>query len=133
MLLIPLLKNICYNISAISCNQNDDVHLANTDESENIDTFQESLSVREESFPENTELIRSEKHFQIYEYNDAVGQYFYCILDSCGNIVISETVTRPLSICLIEDDLIDISIAFGTGICQHRYYNAEKIFCRSFF
>ncbi len=83
-------------------------------------------SVSEETLPENIELIKSEKHFQIYEYKDAVNKHFYRILDSNGNTVISETTTRPLSVSIIEDDIIDISISFGSGVCQHQYYDIDK-------
>lgn len=83
-------------------------------------------SVSEESLPENIELIKSEKHFQIYKYKDAVNKHFYRILDSNGNTVISETTTRPLSVSIIEDNIIDISIGFGSGVCQHQYYDIDK-------
>ena len=83
-------------------------------------------STGEDTLPENIELIKQEKHFQIYEYKDAVNKHFYRILDSNGNTVISETTTRPLSISITEDDIIDISISFGSGVCQHQYYDIDK-------
>lgn len=83
-----------------------------------------SGSANEETLPEN--IIQSEKHFQIYEYKDTINKHFYRILDSDGNTVISETTTRPLSISMIEDNIIDISISFGSGVCQHQYYDIDK-------
>lgn len=85
-----------------------------------------SGSTDEEALPENIELIQSEKHFQIYKYKDAVNKHFYRILDSNGNTVISETTTRPLSVSITQDDIIDISISFGSGVCQHQYYDIDK-------
>ena len=122
-------------VAMVSCNKNDDIDLEHTDESEDILSANDSaffmsspknFSVNEKTTPENTELIKSEKHFQIYKYKDAVNKHFYRILDSNGNTVISETTTRPLSISISEYGIVDISISFGTGVCQHQYYNIGK-------
>lgn len=122
--------------ASVSCNKNDDINSEHADKSEDIlsvdndDLFSPNSSkkpsVSEETLPENIELIQSEKHFQIYKYKDAVNKHFYRILDYNGNTVISETTTRPLSVSIIEDDIIDISISFGSGVCQHQYYAIDK-------
>ena len=132
--------------TATSCNRSNAIYSNNSTDSqfleENTSAYTQQIfsangaflsheeskkaSVSEESLPENIELIKSEKHFQIYEYKDAVNKHFYRILDSNGNTVISETTTRPLSVSIIEDDIIDISISFGSGVCQHQYYDIDK-------
>ena len=133
-----ILVLICFVMLAttVSCNKCDDIDLEHTDESEDIvsannreflsHASQKSLSVSEKTLTENTELIQSEKHFQIYKYKNAVNKHFYRILDTNGNTVISETTTHPLSISIIEDDIIDISTGFGASVCQHQYYDIEK-------
>jgi len=122
-------------ITMVSCNKRDGMDFTNLDGDDSIlstnnCTFshEESKSLKngEEPLPENTELIQSERYFQIYQYKNAVNKHFYRILNSNGSTVISETTTRPLSISIIEDNIIDISIGFGTGVCYHRYYNINK-------
>ena len=136
----------------VSCNTSDDIDLESTaaittiqpadstsnalstpsdttpkdTETNNVEKESENLKSRENPLPENTELIYTEKHFQIYEYKDAVNKHFYRILDSNGNTVVSETTTRPLSINMVGDNIIDISISFGSGVSQHRYYSIDK-------
>jgi len=120
--------------TTVSCNKNDNINLetiASVRDTANNDTFlfheeSKKANIGEKTLPENIELVKSEKHFQIYQYKGTVNKHFYRILDSNGNTVISETTTRPLSIAIIGDDIIDISISFGSGVSQHQYYGIEK-------
>ncbi len=131
-------------VAMFSCNKNNDVTLKtsndpkifeSTDKQElentenntfDINNKESTKSETNAEGPENTELIQSEKHFQIYKYKDAVNKHFYRILDANGNTVISETTTRPLSISISEYGIVDIRVSFGTGVCQHQYYNIGK-------
>ena len=120
--------------ATVSCNKNDNINLetiASVRDTANNDTslsHEESkkANIGEKTLPENIGLVKSEKHFQIYKYKGTVNKHFYRILDSNGNTVISETTTRPLSIAIIGDDIIDINISFGSGVSQHQYYGIEK-------
>ena len=61
---------------------------------------------------DNLELIQSDDHFQIYKYVDTMNQYLFHLLDTNGNIVYSESTTKPLSITMIQDHIIEIKIGY---------------------
>ena len=80
---------------------------------------------------EQREIVDSGKYYCIYQ--EYITRVSYEIYDSQGKVVLSETTDRPLKINMVNDDTLDISIGFGTGIVSHQYYSVDKnVFSQEF-
>lgn len=73
---------------------------------------------------EYKEIIDSHKYYCIYRLN--TNEVFYNIYNSSGEVVLSEKTDKPLTIDMLNTDIVDISIVMGTGLTIHRYYSVEK-------
>ncbi len=68
-------------------------------------------------------LIDSGDYFKLY---DNTLSEIYEIYNSQGELVRTETTDDPISITMLNESVLDISIGKGTGITQHTYYDAER-------
>lgn len=68
-------------------------------------------------------LIDSGDYFKLYD--DTLSET-YEIYNSQGELVRTETTDDPISITMLNESILDISICKGTGITQHTYYDAEQ-------
>lgn len=67
-------------------------------------------------------LIDSGDYFKLY---DNTLSEIYEIYNSQGELVRTETTDDTISITMLNESVLDISIGKGTGITQHTYYDAE--------
>lgn len=81
-----------------------------------------SMQLRENNSDERR-LIDSGDYFKLYD--DTLSET-YEIYNSQGELVRTETTDDPISITMLNETILDISIGKGTGITQHTYYNAEQ-------
>jgi len=68
--------------------------------------------------------IDSNENYCIYKTSET--QVCYEIYNSNGETVLSETTDKPLTINMLNDDIVDISIGMGTGLATHKYYSISK-------
>lgn len=73
---------------------------------------------------EDKEIIDSDKYYCLYRLN--TNEVFYNIYNASGEVVLSEKTDKPLTIGMLNADIVDISIVMGTGLTIHRYYSVEK-------
>lgn len=72
----------------------------------------------------NREIIESGEFYRIYKEDGTRVSYVIC--NSKGEVVLSETTTKPVVIDMISSDIVDIGIGMGTGLTIHRYYSAGR-------
>lgn len=77
----------------------------------------------EEVDSDERRLIDSGDYFKLYD--DTLSET-YEIYNSQGELVRTETTDDPISITMLNETILDISIGKGTGIIQHTYYDAER-------
>lgn len=73
---------------------------------------------------ENYKIIDSCEYYRIYKINTT--QVYYEIYNSNGDIALSETTDKPLTIDMINNDVVDIGIGMGTGLTTHKYYSIKQ-------
>lgn len=73
---------------------------------------------------ENYKIMDSGAYYRIYKINTT--QVCYEIYNSNADIVLSETTDKPLTIDMINNDIVDIGIGMGTGLTTHKYYNIKQ-------
>lgn len=79
---------------------------------------------------EYNEIIDSGKYYCIYDGDAA---QCYVIYDKNGEIVLSEETDRPLSINMLNSDIVDIKVGMGSGLTIHKYYNGvNNVFSEEF-
>lgn len=83
-----------------------------------------SLNEFKTNLSSNKEIVASGKYYRIYK--DSKTQVYYDIYNLNGEIVLSETTERPLTIDMLSANIVDIGIGMGTGLTVHRYYNVER-------
>lgn len=74
---------------------------------------------------ENKNLIESAQYYSIFD-GEIPAKVTYEIYDSNGKTVLSETTDRPLSITMIDENIVDISKGMGSGISIHKYYSVNE-------
>ena len=50
----------------------------------------------------------------------------YSIYDLNGNIVLREETDRPLTVSMLNENVVDIRVGMGTGIVRHKYYDIQN-------
>lgn len=81
-----------------------------------------SVQLGEDNLDEKR-LIDSGDYFKLYD--DTLSET-YEIYNSQGELVRTETTDDLISITMLNESILDISIGKGTGITQHTYYDAEQ-------
>ncbi len=90
----------------------------------------ESSSMSSVSDNNDMELVESHQFYQIYK-NEF--EFKYTVFDSQGEIALTDTTDRPLSISMLNDKTVDISISMGTGLIVHKYYDiSQNVFSEDF-
>ncbi len=90
----------------------------------------ESSSMSSVSDNNDMEFVESHQFYQIYK-NEF--EFKYTVFDSQGKIALTDTTDRPLSISMLNDKIIDISIGMGTGLVVHKYYDiSQNVFSEDF-
>lgn len=74
---------------------------------------------------ERGQLIQSGKYFSVSE-GTPPSEVHYKIYDEAGNMVLSESTDRPLSITMADESTVDISEGMGSGLTRHVYYDTEN-------
>lgn len=87
-----------------------------------LENSNNSLQLGENNSDERR-LIDSGDYFKLY---DNTLSEIYEIYNSQGELVRTETTDDPISITMLNESVLDISIGKGTGITQHTYYDAER-------
>lgn len=75
----------------------------------------------EDGFPY---VVAKDTHYELQMVG--LGKYAYFIYDRDGNVVLSNTINRPVTISKCGDDIIDLCISYGTGTQGHTYYSITK-------
>lgn len=70
------------------------------------------------------EIVDSGKYYCIYKSDTS--SFDYVIYNADGKVALSETTDNPISINMLNADIVDIGIGMGTGLSIHRYYSVEK-------
>ena len=71
----------------------------------------------------NTEIVESEKYYSVSKDDR---YFYYTILDASGNTVHEDKTTRPLTVRMSDEDVVEISIGYGTGISSRQYYSVSR-------
>ncbi len=74
---------------------------------------------------DGTETVKSGKLYRFYEKENDMNRYLE-IYNSEGKTVHSEKTLRPIDVNEIDEDLIEITVGYGTGLAGHRYYSAQR-------
>ena len=69
-------------------------------------------------------IVESSEYYKIY--TDCNHNTWYSVNDSSGRNVIKEQVNGPVSITMLNDDIISISVGKGTGISERKYYSISR-------
>lgn len=77
------------------------------------------------SVGQSAELIQSGRYFNISKGTQP-SEVNYEIYDVGGNVVLSESTDRPLSITMADESTVDISEGMGSGLTRHVYYDTEN-------
>lgn len=71
-------------------------------------------------------VVSENEYYQIVELGDSFHQQ-YRIFNQDGQEVKSETVdNHPLTIEMLEGDVLAIEVGYGTGISRHQYYDIQN-------
>ena len=71
------------------------------------------------------EIVTDEQYFKITK--TGLQQYNYYIYDVNGNTVEKQIgITNLSDIKLLNDNVVDININWGTGLAEHRYYSVYR-------
>lgn len=87
-----------------------------------LENSNNSMQLGENNLDERR-LIDSGDYFKLY---DNTLSEIYEIYNSQGELVRTETTDDPISITMLNESVLDISIGKGTGITQHTYYDTEQ-------
>ena len=90
----------------------------------NIDITDEKEDHDEINTDESTEMVEGSKYYKIEKL--LLSTVRYSIYDSNGTVVLCEETDRPLKISMLGEDIVDISIGWGTGIIVHKYYDVQN-------
>ena len=69
-------------------------------------------------------IVESSEHYRIF--TDCNNNTWYSINDSSGKNVLTEQVNGPISITMLNDDVVAISVGKGTGISEKKYYSISR-------
>ena len=69
-------------------------------------------------------IVESSEHYRIF--TDCNNNTWYSINDSSGKNVLTEQVNGPISITMLNDDIVAISVGKGTGISEKKYYSISR-------
>ena len=70
------------------------------------------------------EVIESTKYYMIEKLHLTTVRY--SIYDLNGNIVLREETDRPLTVSMLNENVVDIRVGMGTGIVRHKYYDIQN-------
>jgi len=90
-------------------------------------TFEQTEARSVQQVSNATEEIKTIDRTERYHYYRVVGTFeLGCdIYNSEGKIVFSERTQRPLRLSVIDDDLLEVRIGYGTGTAGCRYFSLE--------
>ena len=71
----------------------------------------------------NRETVVSEKYYKIEKDTK---YYYYTVYGADGKEALSDKTSRPLTVKMSGEDIVDISIGYGTGIASHQYYSVSR-------
>ena len=79
-----------------------------------------------ETGSDTTSIVSENQYYQIVELGDASHQQ-YRIFNQAGQEVKSETVDgHPLTIEMLDGDVLGIYVGYGTGTSRHQYYDIQN-------
>lgn len=76
-----------------------------------------------ESNNNGKETLVSEKYYKILKDTK---YFYYTVYGADGKEVLSDKTSRPLTVKMSDEEIVDISIGYGTGIASHLYYSVSR-------
>lgn len=106
-------------VALCACSNSDIKTVDNTDTIDNTDAVDDT----DNTFVE--EVIDEQQYYKYVQTGQF--EYGYYIYDANKNIVEEQKgLTNLLDLKLLNGNVVDIPLNWGTGLCEHRYYSAER-------